>query len=86
MQNLPDEPFFILSSTHDPPLDAFWVQWNNALPLPALKEWTLRLWELGEGNSLIHSATAMGTYSWWISADESKWSKIVQNIMKEATA
>jgi hypothetical protein len=53
MQNLPDEPFFILSSTHDPPLNAFWVQWNNALPLPALKEWTLRLWELGYRNGYV---------------------------------
>ena len=83
VQNLPDEPFFILSATSDPPLDAFWVQWNNALPLPALEEWTPRLWELGERNNLIHSATSAGTYSWWVSADTEKWSNVVQRIVKE---
>jgi hypothetical protein len=82
MQNLPGEPFFILSATPDPPLDAFWIEWGNAVALPALRKWVPQLWARGEGRSLIHAAPAMGTHCWWVSADERKWGELIQQIVK----
>jgi hypothetical protein len=82
MQNLPGHPFFILSATPDPPLDAFWIQWGNAVALPALREWAPQLWTRGEGRKLINRVPAMGTHTWWVSADETKWSELLQNSLK----
>jgi len=47
MRNLPDQTFFILNGSPDPPLDTFWAQWNNALPFPAFPGWKAHLWAQG---------------------------------------
>ena len=83
MHNLHDQDCYVLSSTPDPPLEAFWIQWNNALPLPAFKEWALRLWELGRYDRVIVPCDAEGTYCWRIKADTRRWKAILKQIIEE---
>jgi len=82
MNNLPDQDFYILSATKGPPLEAFWVQWNNALPLPALPEWARRLWEAGISEKLITRCLSKGTICWKVDANLRYWQEIVQRIVK----
>jgi hypothetical protein len=82
MQNLPGEPFHILSATPDPPLEAFWIQWGNAVALPALREWVPQLWARGEGKRLIVKLHTLGTHAWWVCAEERRWAELVQDIVK----
>lgn len=83
MRNLPDQAFFILNATPDPPLEAFWAQWNNALPFPALPSWKTFLWEQGIAQGVICTCNAEGTHCWevWPLTDE--WSEILQKSVKE---
>ncbi len=83
MQNLHDQDCYILSATPDPPLEAFWIQWNNALPLPALKEWSPRLWKLGRYADLITHCNAEGTYCWRIKTNTGHWGAVLEQIVME---
>lgn len=83
MHNLPDQNFYILSATTDPPLEAFWVQWNNAIALPAFQEWTPLLWEKGEYEQLIVQCHAQGTYCWKVNKSAKLWGRILNQIVME---
>lgn len=83
MRNLPNADCYILSSSPEPPLEAFWIQWNNALPLPALQEWTFHLWEQGLRQRLIIPCPAEATCCWVVKADSDAWGKIIQHIATE---
>jgi hypothetical protein len=82
MRNLPDQAFFILNATPDPPLEAFWAQWNNALPFPALPSWKTVLWEQGIAQDAIYTCDAEGTYCWKVLPLTDVWSEILQNSVK----
>jgi len=83
MQNLPDLPFYVLTRTPEPPIDAFWIQWNNALPLPALQEWTSHLWDQGIHQELIVPCPAAGTHCWKVMTFMDTWGDILQKIVME---
>jgi len=87
--NLPDLDFYVLShalsvvegETPDPPLDRFWAQWNNALPLPALPEWVDTLWREGVSTGLITPCPAEAIYCWRVRVDLDAWRSILQQIV-----
>jgi hypothetical protein len=82
MQNLPDQDCYLLSDTSGtPPLARFWTQWNNALPLPALQEWTSHLWRIGERKRLIIPCDGEGTYCWRVRASPADWAETLQEIL-----
>ena len=81
-QNLPDQPFFILSDTSEAPLDAFWSRWNRGLPLPARKEWAAALWQMGVDQNLISPINAAAIICWRIEPDHDKWASIITNLAK----
>ena len=83
MHNLHDQDCYVLSATPDLPLEAFWIQWNNALPLPAFQEWTPRLWEMGKYRRLIVPCDAEGTYCWRIKANAGTWGVVLEQITME---
>jgi hypothetical protein len=83
IHNLPDQDCYLLSATPHPPLEAFWIQWNNVLPLPALQEWAPRLWELGKVRRLILPCDAEGTYCWRIRAEAGAWGAVLEQIVME---
>jgi len=83
MFNLPDQTFFVLGRSPSPPLDAFWHQWNNALPLPARPEWTPLLWDQGESERFIIDLPSQGTFCWKVKATLRPWSQILQHIVEE---
>ena len=83
MHNLHDQDCYVLSATPDPPLEAFWIQWNNALPLPAFQEWAPRLWKLGRYGDLIAACDAEGTYCWRIKANTKRWAGVLEQITME---
>ena len=85
MHNIQDQDCYILSSTPDPPLEAFWYQWNNAVALPAFQEWAPRLWELGRYRRLIGVCDAEGTYCWRIRAESKLWGAILEQIIEEVS-
>ncbi len=66
--NLPDEDFYVLSLTPDPPVPLFWTQWNNAVPYPAKPEWAGQLWAEGQRAGLITELDAEGIYAWYVVA------------------
>jgi hypothetical protein len=86
MHNLHDQDCYVLSATPDPPLEAFWIQWNNALPLPAFQEWAPRLWKLGRYGDLIVPCDAEGTYCWRIRANGGAWGAVLEQITMEGGA
>jgi len=83
VHNLPDQDCYVLSATPEPPLEAFWVQWNNALPLPAFQEWAPRLWKEGRWGDLIVPCDAEGTYCWRIRANARAWGAVLEQITME---
>jgi len=85
MHNLPNLSCYVLSATNEPPLEAFWVQWNNALPLPALQGWAPRMWELGRYKHLIAPCDAEGTFCWMIRSSARLWRRVLEQIVMEAS-
>ena len=83
MRNLPDQTFFVLSASDEPPLDAFWAQWNNALPFPTLPAWKPILWEQGIAQDLIYPCTAEGAFCWKVLPAHDIWSEILQSCARQ---
>ena len=79
-RNLPGHDFYILDE--ELPFEAFWSRWNRALPLPARKEWTERMWTRGVEERLITQVQAEATVCWKISANSDKWAGIVTELVK----
>lgn len=84
VNNLPDEDFYLLAETSAPPLDRFWAQWNNALPLPALPEWVDTLWHEGMATGLIIPCPAEGIHCWRVRVDPDAWGGILQQIVLDS--
>ncbi len=84
VNNLPDLDFYVLAETSDPPLDRFWAQWNNALPLPALPEWVDTLWREGVAAGLITVCPAEGIHCWRVRVDPDAWRDILQQIVLDS--
>ena len=81
VDNLPDLDFYVLSESPDPPLDRFWAQWNNALPLPALRGWVDTLWYEGLTAGLITPCPAEAIHCWRVVADTEAWGHIIQEVL-----
>ena len=92
--NLPDEDFYVLSlapacagphaDRHEPPLDLFWTEWNNALPYPARPEWAGHLWREGLRAGLITELDAEGIHCWHVRAHRD-WTDVLQQILRRET-
>jgi len=79
--NLPDMDFYVLAETSDPPLDRFWAQWNNALPLPALPTWVTDLWHEGMTTGLITPCPAEAITCWRVQVRLDAWQVVLQQIV-----
>ena len=80
--NLPDQLFYVLSGSPEPPLDQFWAQWNRCHPYPSQPEWAAYLWNKGVGHQLIAPCQSQGTYAWAVSPGET-WADIIADGIRD---
>ncbi|MFQ5859732.1 MAG: hypothetical protein ACE5LU_29400, partial [Anaerolineae bacterium] len=74
--NLPNQFFYVLSGSAEPPLRRFWAQWNRCLPYPSQPDWAAYLWQEGARHQLITECQSRGTYCWAV-IPSGRWAEII---------
>jgi len=74
--NLPNQVFYVLSGSPEPPLRRFWAQWNRCLPYPSQPDWAAYLWQQGMRHQLITACQSQGTHCSVVSPF-GKWAEII---------
>ncbi len=76
----PNQVFYLLNATKEPPFGRFLAMLNRAVAAPMLPAWAEWLWREGKKKQLIAAlGTTRGTYSWRVQADDADWLDMIQH-------
>ncbi|MCC7162463.1 MAG: hypothetical protein IT331_08210 [Anaerolineae bacterium] len=75
----PNQAFYLLNASDDPPHARFFAMLNRAVVAPMLPHWAEWLWRQGYKKELITRLDATrGTFAWRIHASDEAWLEIIQ--------
>ncbi len=80
----PNQAFYLLSHSTEPPYARFFAMLNRAVAAPMLPAWAKWLWREGEKKRLITSLTATrGAFAWRVQADDADWLALIQRGVRQ---
>ncbi len=80
----PNQAFYLLSDSAEPPYARFFAMLNRAVAAPMLPSWTEWLWQEGQEQKLIHALdTTRGTHAWRVQAEDADWLALIQRGIQE---
>lgn len=75
----PNQPFYLLNDSDDPPYARFFAMLNHAVVAPMLPQWAEWLWREGHRKELItHLEATRGTFAWRVHASDEVWLDLIQ--------
>ncbi len=75
----PNQAFYLLNESDEPPYARFFAMLNRVVAAPMLPTWAEWLWREGKKKELIAPLEATrGTYAWRVQAEDAEWLALVQ--------
>lgn len=75
----PNQPFYLLNASDEPPYARFFTMLNRTVVAPMLSNWAEWLWLEGFMNELITRLVATrGTFAWRVQASDELWLELIQ--------
>lgn len=75
----PNQPFYLVNDSDDPPYPRFFAMLNQAVVAPMLPKWAEWLWCEGHRQELItHLEATRGTHAWRVQASDEVWLEVIQ--------
>ncbi len=76
----PNQPFYLLNDSDEPPYARFFAMLNRAVVAPMLPQWAEWLWRAGCQKELIaRLESTRGTFAWRVHASDELWLEIIQD-------
>jgi hypothetical protein len=75
----PNQAFYLLNDSAEPPYARFFATLNRAVAAPMLPAWAEWLWREGTEKELIQPlAATRGTHAWRVQAEDADWLALIQ--------